>query len=240
MAKQFGLALIPLLLLAMCGRAQTVNNQLSAAEKNAGWKLLFDGTSTRGWHNYNKKTISDAWSAVDGSLHLDASKKTSSGGGDIDTQNEYGNFDLKLQWKISKAGNSGIIFLVHESPEHKDSYETGPEMQVLDNQDAEDGKNYKHHAGDLYDLIPSNSESIVHGAGEWNDAEIKLDHGRLDFYLNGRHTLSTTLWDTAWNNLVKESKFRKWPAFATFKSGHIDLQDHGCDVWYRNIKIKNL
>ncbi|MDP4128625.1 MAG: DUF1080 domain-containing protein [Bacteroidota bacterium] len=240
MAKQFGIALVALALLAGSVQAQTANNQLTAAEKSAGWQLLFDGTSTKGWHTYNKKTISDAWRVDDGTLHLDASKRTSAGAGDIDTRDEFRNFDLKMQWKISKAGNSGIIFLVHESPKFEDSYETGPEMQVLDNKDADDGKNYKHHAGDLYDLIPSNSESIVHGVGEWNDVEIKLYHGKLDFYMNGKHTVSTTLWTAQWNALVKGSKFAKMPAFATFKSGHIDLQDHGHDVWYRNIKIKKL
>jgi hypothetical protein len=240
MVKQIGIALVSLMLLDGSAQAQSANNQLTAAEKSEGWHLLFDGHSTKGWHTYNKKTISNAWRVDGGAIHLDASKRPASGAGDIDTRDEFENFDLKMQWKISKAGNSGIIFLVHESPKYEDSYETGPEMQVLDNKDADDGKNYKHHAGDLYDLIPSNSESIVHGVGEWNDVEIKLNHGKLDFYMNGKHTVNTTLWNAAWDALVKGSKFAKMPAFATFKSGHIDLQDHGYDVWYRNIKIKKL
>ncbi len=100
--------------------------------------------------------------------------------GDICTEKNYENFDLNLQWKISKNGNSGVIFLVQESPKFDSPYLSGPEMQVLDNDGHPDGKIHKHRAGDLYDLIASSSEP-VHAVGEWNDAEIKLDHGKLTF-----------------------------------------------------------
>lgn len=239
MIKQMGIALVSLVLINGAAFAQSENNKLTAAEKSAGWKLLFDGSSTKGWHTYNKKTIGSAWKADDGTLRMDASQKKSTNGGDIVTQDEYENFDLKLQWKISKAGNSGILFLIKESPEYEESFHTGPEMQVLDNDGHADGKIHKHRAGDLYDLIASSSEP-VHAVGEWNDVEIKLDHGKLDLYLNGVNVVSTTMWDADWDALVKGSKFAQMPGFAKFKSGHIDLQDHGCDVWFRNIKIRKL
>ena len=239
MIKQMGIALVSLVLINGAAFAQSENNKLTAAEKSAGWKLLFDGSSTKGWHTYNKKTIGSAWKADDGTLRMDASQKKSTNGGDIVTQDEYENFDLKLQWKISKAGNSGILFLIKESPEYEESFHTGPEMQVLDNDGHADGKIHKHRAGDLYDLIASSSEP-VHAVGEWNDVEIKLDHGKLDLYLNGVNIVSTTMWDADWDALVKGSKFAQMPEFAKFKSGHIDLQDHGCDVWFRNIKIRKL
>ncbi len=242
MIKQFAMALVSLLFLEVAVQGQETNNQLTAAEKSDGWKLLFDGTSTRGWHSYNEKDIGSAWKADDGTLHLDASKKSgyqTSGGGDIVTQDEFENFDLKLQWKISKGGNSGVLFLVKESPEYKESWNTGPEMQVLDNDGHEDGKIHKHRAGDLYDLIASSSEP-VHAVGEWNDVEIKLDHAKLDLYMNGVHIVSTTMWDAQWNTLLQNSKFAKMPGFAKYRSGHIDLQDHGFDVWFRNIRIKKL
>ncbi len=239
MIKQMGIALVSLVLINGAAFAQSENNKLTAAEKSAGWKLLFDGSSTKGWHTYNKKTIGSAWKADDGTLRMDASQKKSTNGGDIVTQDEYENFDLKLQWKISKAGNSGILFLIKESPEYEESFHTGPEMQVLDNDGHADGKIHKHRAGDLYDLIASSSEP-VHAVGEWNDVEIKLDHGKLDLYLNGVNIVSTTMWDADWDALVKGSKFAQMPGFAKFKSGHIDLQDHGCDVWFRNIKIRKL
>src|SRR6185312_5164158 len=239
MVKQMGIAMVSLMLMNGTTMAQTKNNALTAAEKSAGWHLLFDGSSTKGWHSYNKQTIESEWRVDNRTLHMDPSKKTGSEGIDIVSQGEYENFDLKVQWKISKGGNSGVLFLVHEAPEYKESYWTGPEMQVLDNDGHPDGKIHKHRAGDLYDLIASSSEP-VHAVGEWNEAEIKLDHGKLDFYLNGVHTVSTTLWDANWNALVKGSKFAKMPGFAKFKSGHIDLQYHGFDVWFRNIKIKKL
>jgi len=213
-------------------------NQLTDQEKKEGWKLLFDGRTSKGWHTYNKKTFGEGWKVSDGTLFRDttAVKKEA---GDICTDEVFENFDLKLQWKISKDGNSGVMFLVHESPEYDAPYLTGPEMQILDNDGHPDGKIVKHRTGDLYDLISSSSEP-VRPVGQWNDAEIRLDHGKLTLYLNGVQTVTTTLWDKQWNDLVKGSKFAKMPGFAKYKSGHIDLQDHGHDVWFRNIKVRKL
>jgi hypothetical protein len=235
-----GVALVSLVLMSGASRAQS-DNTLTPAEKSAGWKLLFDGRTTNGWHSYNKKTIGGAWKAENGALRIDASAKAAqpASGGDIVTQDEYENFDLKLQWKISKGGNSGVLFLIKESPKYEESYVTGPEMQVLDNDGHPDGKIHKHRAGDLYDLIASSSEP-VHAVGEWNDVEIKLDHARLDLFVNGVRVVSTTMWDANWDALVKGSKFAAMPGFAKSKTGHIDLQDHGFDVWFRNIKIRKL
>jgi len=215
-------------------------NQLTDTEKKEGWKLLFDGKSSSGWHTYNKKTFGPGWKITDGTLFRDTTiKNPKDEEGDICTDEVYENFDLKLQWKISKNGNSGIMFLVQEKPEYHAPYLTGPEMQVLDNDGHPDGKIHKHRSGDLYDLIASASEP-VHAPGEWNDVEIKLDHGALSLYLNGVQTVSTTLWDANWDELVKGSKFSKMTGFAKSKSGHIDLQDHGNEVWFRNIRIKTL
>ncbi|HMH32692.1 MAG TPA: DUF1080 domain-containing protein [Puia sp.] len=214
---------------------QTSRNTLSAQEKKDGWELLFDGSSTKGWHPYGKPSATSTVKVEDGTLHLDPAQKP----GDIITNDEFSNFDLKVEWKISKNGNSGIIFSVHESPEFKESWNTGPEVQVLDNDGHPDGKIKKHRAGDLYDLISSSSEPVK-AVGEWNQAEIRLDKGKLDVYMNGVNVVSTTMWDDHWWNLVKGSKFSAMPGFSKFKTGHIALQDHGNDVWYRNIKIRKL
>lgn len=207
------------------------------------WVPLYDGKTFAGWHTYGKDSVGKAWKA-DSTIHLDASTKNkwqTSGGGDIVTNEEYENFDLKLDWKISEAGNSGIIFYVHEdTAKFPFTYQSGPEMQIADNEKNEDGKLEKHRAGDLYDLMSSSSAKIVKPAGQWNQVEIRSDKGKLDFFMNGQHTLSTTLWDDNWQKLIDNSKFKTMLDFGTYKKGGIALQDHGADVWFRNIIIKKL
>lgn len=213
-------------------------NELSAAEKNEGWQLLFDGKSKAGWHGYLKKNDS-AWKVADSALFLDVATDGKHTGVDIVTDDEYENFHLKVDWKISEGGNSGIMFGVKESQEFENTYFTGPEMQVLDNEKHSDAKINKHRAGDLYDLIASSTETVK-PAGEWNTAEIILKDSTLELKLNGTTSVTTKLWDDNWKKLVMGSKFVAWPAFGTFKSGRIALQDHGNKVWYRNIKIRKL
>jgi hypothetical protein len=216
---------------------------LNPQEKSEGWQFLFDGQTTKGWHKYGNEPVGGAWKVIDGAIYLDTSSKVNGrivGGGDIVTDEEFENFDLKLQWKIAKNGNSGIMFYVHEDTmKYKAPYETGPEMQVLDNDGHPDGKIIKHRAGDLYDLI-SCSKETVKPVGEWNDAEIKCLNSKLDLYLNGENVVSTTLWDDNWNKMIAGSKFKQWKGFGSFKKGKICLQDHQCGVWFRNIKIRKL
>jgi hypothetical protein len=220
-----------------------MKNSLSPTEKDSGWEILFDGKSTDKWHNYGKQNVGNEWKIEDGVLHLDASAKDKEGG-DLVTNEEYGNFDLKLDWKISEKGNSGIIFYVHEdAAKYPETYQTGIEMQILDNGTPTrlgqpDGKLYTHRAGDLYDLLAS--KEVAKPLGQWNQVEIKSVNGKLDFYMNGVHTLSTHIWDDNWQKMVAISKFKKMPDFASFKKGKIALQNHGDDVWFRNIRIKRL
>lgn len=221
----------------LAGYAQQNSNTLSAKEKKEGWKLLFDGSSTKGWHTFNTKITGEAWKVSEGNLYLNVDSKT--GRGDLSTDKTYSNFDLKLEWKISKNGNSGIIFYSQEGEQYKNSYLTGPEMQVLDNDGHPDGKIIKHRAGDLYDLIKSNKETAK-PVGEWNEVEIISNNGNLSLFLNGEKTVSTILWDDNWKQLVAGSKFKDMPDFGKFKSGKIVLQDHGDAVYFRNIKIKAL
>jgi len=223
--------------LCLAGHAQQNPNTLSANEKKEGWKLLFDGNSTKGWHNFNTKAAGEAWKVSEGNLYFDVDSKT--GRGDLTTDKAYSNFDLKLEWKISKNGNSGIIFYSQEGEQYKNSYLTGPEMQVLDNDGHPDGKIIKHRAGDLYDLIKSNKETAK-PVGEWNEVEIICNNGNLSLILNGEKTVSTILWDDNWKQLIAGSKFKAMPDFGKFKSGKIVLQDHGDVVYFRNIKIKVL
>ena len=231
-----------------CNSKQTtMTSTNNGAAADDGWISLFDGKTTKGWHTYGKTTIGKAWKAVDGALHLDASSKKdwqTSEGGDILTDEEFENFDLKLEWKIAEKGNSGVIFYIHEdSAKYQYPWQTGPEMQVLDNGTPtraghEDGKLYTHRAGDLYDLLAA--KEVAKPAGEWNEVEIVANKGKLDFYMNGQHSLSTTMWNDTWKQMVAISKFKDMPGFGAYTKGKIGLQDHGADVWFRNIKIKKL
>lgn len=223
----------------------TMQSSSNNTAEGDGWISLFDGKTTAGWHTYGKTGIGKAWKVVDGTLYFDAASKKESPaeGGDIVSDEEFENFHLKMEWKISPKGNSGVIFYAKEDPQYPVMWHTGPEMQVLDNGTATspghpDAQIHKHRAGDLYDLIAS--KEVVKPVGEWNKVEIIANKGKLEFYMNGQQTLSTTLWDESWNKLIAGSKFKDMPAFGRQKRGRIGLQDHGDDVWFRNIRIKRL
>jgi hypothetical protein len=243
---------VTIILFCMTSLAQQKSNTLSAKQKKEGWKLLFDGKSTNGWHSYGKSAAGTAWKVDDGVLYLDTTKKYEKindkgkvemkifDGGTLLTDQEFENFHFSIEWKISLNGNSGVLFLVHEdTTKYKEPYHTGPEMQVLDNDGHADGKLFRHRAGDLYDLINCSRETVKE-PGEWNKAEIKMNKGKLDLYLNGVNVVSTRMWDDKWNKMVAKSKFNEWKDFATYKKGHLSLQDHDNGVYFRNIKIKKL
>ncbi len=221
-------------------------NALSVDEQSGGWVLLFDGKTSQGWRGYNKTEFPKAWSVVDGTLFCKGSGNGEAGavdGGDILFDKKFKNFNLKVEWKISKGGNSGIFYLGQEVPEWP-IYKTAPEMQVLDNAnhvDANLGKDGNRQAGSLYDLIPAKPQNSK-PFGEWNTAEIIVYQGTVVHKQNGETVLEYHLWTDDWNKLVAGSKFPElnpnWAKVA--EEGFIALQDHGCDVWFRNIKIKEL
>ncbi len=218
----------------------SMKKSTESSSSDKGFVSLFDGKTTNGWHTYGKDIAGAAWEIEDGTLHLNVEGKSRADRGDLVTDKEYENYHLKLEWKISEGGNSGIIFNVHEDlSKFRNTYQTGPEMQIIDNDKHADAKIHKHRAGDLYDLIASSKE-VEKPVGEWNKAEIVLNNGKLDLYLNGVKVVSTTMFDENWDKLVAESKFAKWPGFAKYKKGKIALQDHNDAVWFRNIMIKEL
>lgn len=224
-----------------CGGQQAKVENPSGVQM--GWiNLLADDDLSR-WHNFNKPgSIGEAWSLKDGLLHLNVGEKKdwqTKGGGDIVFDEVFDDFHLQLEWKISENGNSGIMFFVQEDTSFRYPWQTGPEMQILHNDGHADGKILKHRAGDLYDLI-SVSKETVKGPGEWNTVEIIVSEKELTFFLNGEQVVSTTLWDSSWQALIAGSKFKDMPGFGAFQSGKIALQDHGDEVWFRNIMIRRL
>lgn len=242
------LVIFSITIVAACNSSKVSNmssadNKLSSVEKAEGWELLFDGTNTNKWHRYGYTSVGQPWVAEDGALHLNTATKSQwpqGGSRDIVTNDEYDNFHFKVDWKIAPNGNSGIIFYVQEdTAKYKNTYNTGPEMQVLDNNGHPDAKIHKHRAGDLYDLIASSKETVK-PVGEWNHAEIISNKGKLDLFLNGTNVVSTTMWDDNWRQMLANSKFKTMEGFGTFKKGKIALQEHGDEVWYKNIKIRKL
>lgn len=219
----------------------TAINQESEIMEENEWKSLFNGENLEGWTSYGQSTPGEAWKVEDGVIYFDANAKKNEGlsGGDLVTTESFGDFHLKLEWKISKNGNSGIMFYVVDNGEYRAPYHTGPEYQLLDNDGHRDGQIRTHRTADLYDLIES-SEEPVKPVGEWNLTEIIVNDGQLEFFLNGVNTVTTTMWDDAWDQMVAGSKFKDMPGFGKYREGKIALQDHGDDVWFRNIEIKKL
>ena len=220
--------------------AQTPNT-LTNKEKKEGWKLLFDGKTTQGWHTYLRDTVGSKWQVKDGAIVFDPSQPES-GGGDIVTNEEYENFELNLEWKISKGGNSGIIFDIRENPKYTATYLTGPEMQVLDNIDASDNKKQNHLAGCLYDMAGDATVSKPNPVGEWNQVKLVQNKGHLTFWLNGIKTYDGQIGSEEWNKLVANSKFKNqsFSDFAKVAKGKIALQQHPGSSEWRNIKIRLL
>ena len=209
------------------------------------WVDLFDGISFKGWHQFNSSEMSDAWIIKDGAMVLPDG--TGDGkGNDIVTDKEYTNFELSLEWKIIEGGNSGIFWGVKEDKVYGTPYQTGPEIQVIDNERHPDSFNKPnfHQAGALYDMVQPN-QNVCKPAGEWNHVLIYINHitNTGIVKLNGIEIVTFPLGGVEWDSMVSNSKFgedKEFRDFAKFKTGKIGLQDHGDGVSYRNVKIREL
>jgi len=206
-------------------------NVLSEEEKNSGWQLLFDGESTNGWHSFQKKKV-EGWQVVEGTL------QTAGKNGDILTNNEYEDFEFTADWRILSKGNSGIFFYVVESPQYKRVYETGPEFQIIDDENYPQKLKDSQKTGANSDVqaptsFPSNKP------GEWNTTRILVNKGHVEHWLNGEKILEYQFDSPEWKALVAASKFAALD-YAKVRKGHIAFQDHGDPVAYRNIKIREL
>lgn len=219
---------LPLLLSASWARA----DQLTPEEKAAGWSLLFDGQSLDQWRTYREPAPGPQWQAVNGELVL-----IGRGGGDLITKDVWGNFELRLDWKISAGGNSGVFILADETTDY--IFVKAPEIQILDDARHPDNKLATHRSGSLYDLVAAPPESQL-PAETWNQLIVRHENGHLQVWQNDVQTVDIRIGGDRWQALVAASKFADWTGFGTLTAGHIGLQDHGDPVAFRNLKIRPL
>ena len=187
------------------------------------------------WRGYRQDSLPSAWAVMDdGTLQFTGEGE----GGDIVTREQYDNFELELEWKISEGGNSGIMFRVSE--DHDFPWRTGPEFQVLDDDnhpDAQEGQD--RLAGANYDMHAP-SERVIKPVGEWNSVRIVVNRAQVEHWMNGVQIVSYELWSDDWKARIAESKWIDMPNYGMEQSGHICLQDHGDLVWYRNVRVRSL
>jgi len=217
-------------------QGQIAPNTLTAAEKAAGWQLLFDGQTTKGWRNFKKETIGASWKVENGALFLNSKQKDDGGwqaqdGGDIITDQQYENYELSLEWKIANCGNSGIIFNVVEGEQNDYVWQTGPEMQILDNACHPDARIETHRAGDLYDMIACKYETVK-AANEWNQVRLIINNGKAEHWLNGKKLVEYEMFTEEWTKMIANSKFKDMPDFGKSRKG---LKGIACQLLHEGL-----
>jgi len=215
------------------GRPAAQLNTLTPEERAAGWRLLFDGTTTAGWRGWKMDSLPSGWQVADGALTRVRPAA------DIVNTEKFKNFELALEWNIAKNGNSGIFYRASEDPGDDAIYWSAPEYQVLDDVGHPDGKSRLTAAGSDYDLYPSPA-GVVKPAGQWNQARIVVNGNHVEHWLNGVKIVEYELGSPDWEAKVKASKFATHPRYGRNAEGYIGLQEHGERVAFRNIKIKVL
>ena len=212
-------------------------NTLTDKEKKNGWQLLFDGKTTAGWHGYNMKIFPDCWAIEDESLTMNS--KGSQEDQDIITNKKYRDFVLSLEYKLTKAANSGIIFQVEEDPKYKFPYETGPEFQVIDHENWPDKLEDWQMNGANYAMYPPVAKPYK-ALGEWNQLFLMVKGNMVTQMLNGVVVVKYEKNSEEWMKLRNSGKWSAFPDWGKFDEGYISLQNHGTKVWYRSIKLKEI
>lgn len=211
-------------------------NQLTADEESQGWKLLFNGRNMDGWETYQGKE-NDSWEVVDGTLHCKpegAAQKRA----DIRTVDQYTDFDLVFDWKIAPTDNSGVIY--RSTEEFDQPYLSGPEYQVIDDKGYPDKLTPTQTSGSNYDMHAAPDDKPINPPGEWNTGRIVAKGNHVEHWLNGTKVVEYEFDSPEWKKLKEGSKWKDARGYGASAKGYIDLQDHGGEVWYRNIKIKTL
>lgn len=210
-------------------------NSLAVKEKKNGWNLLFDGKTTKGWHGYNLKGFPDCWIIEDGVFT--PTTKGSAEAQDIITDKIYRNYALSLDFKMMKGTNSGIIFQVSEDPKYKFPYETGPEFQIIDQANWPDPLKDWQICGANYAMYPPKALPCK-PVGEWNQLMLVVDGNHVTQIINGVVVVEYDKYTPEWKKLRDSGKWAAYPDYGKFDEGHISLQNHGTQVWFRNIKLK--
>jgi hypothetical protein len=246
--------ILPLLVALLAQGAQSAPappNALTAAERAAGWRLLFDGRTLRGWRGLGYDTVPTAhWVVVNGTIKKIASGKVPKlpdgqplNGGDLMTVDTFGDFELTWEWKVTPGANSGLKYNVSEELSVKEAPNhaaLGFEYQILDDDRHPDGKLATHRAGALYDLIAPSRPTHVRPVGEWNQSKLVFRGNHGEHWLNGEKLLEFDLGTARMDSALAKSKFRSLPWFGERRRGHIILQDHGDEVYFKNIKVRDL
>ena len=211
-------------------------NQLTEEQKAEGWKLLFNGKNMDGWKTYQGKE-NNSWEVVDGTLHCKADSLADKRA-DLITTDQYANFDLVFDWKIAPHDNSGVIYRATE--QFDESYLSGPEYQVIDDKGYPDDLTPKQTTASNYDMHAAPDDKKINPPGEWNSGRIVVNGNHVEHWLNDVKVVEYELNSPEWKKIKSGSKWKDAAGYGASPQGHIDLQDHGGEVWYRNIRIKTL
>jgi hypothetical protein len=223
-------ALAAILIFLQPGYSQE-DNTLSPEEFASGWVLLFDGETLNGWKAFNGGEP-ESWTVKDNAIYCNGAD----GGDDLMTVNHFRDFDFKFEWRIEEGGNSGVIYRTREGKQWGKPYFTGPEFQVMD----DPGEFHNKSTGSLYDVVATSSHKKINPAMEWNSGRIRISNNLVTHWVNGEVVMQCEMHSVEWNQAVAVSKWKDRPFFGQSPFGHIDFQNHGAKVWYKNIKIKTL
>jgi hypothetical protein len=214
------------------------DNRLTDKQKAEGWKVLFNGETMEGWRPF-KNLDNDNWEVLDGTLHnMKVNDSIETKRADLMTVDKYTNFDLTFDWRIAEKGNSGVIYLVTE--DYEVPYASGPEYQLIDDVNYPGGLKEVNQTAANYDMQAASKGKKLNPPGQWNSSRIVINNRHVEHWLNGEKVLEYDLGSDAWKKQVASSKWRDFPGYGLAESGYIDLQDHGHEVWFRNIYIKAL
>jgi hypothetical protein len=214
-------------------------NTLTAAEKKEGWRLLFDGKTSKGWRAVKGEAFPEANWVIDAGLLKCVGAKNHT---DIVTTDQYDSFDFKWEWRLAAGGNSGVKYLVDE-PASKPGFGIGFEYQLIDDDkhpDAKAGRDGNRTVGSLYDLIAAGKDKKVHPPGEWNESRLVVEGNHVEHWLNGVKVLSFERGSPEMKELVAKSKYKTLPGFGEVAKGPLLLQDHETEIAFRNLKIRAL